>query len=115
MSGPCSEPLPAWLSRDAQGVWRAQIWAQPGAKRSEALGERDGCLKVRLAAPAVENKANRELLDFIARSIGVRANQVSLARGERGRRKTVCVAAGREPDWSCLEQAGLRAADTEEL
>ena len=92
-------PLPAWLNRRADGAWRVRVWAQPGAKKNEVLGERGDCLAVRLAAPAVENKANRELLDFMARSLGLRTDRVILERGARGRLKTVSIAAGEEPNW----------------
>jgi len=103
MASDKGEGLPEWLSQSAAGVWHVQVWAQPGAKRSETVEVLEGRLKIRLAAPAVENKANQELLDFMAKALSVRIGQVRLIRGERGRRKTVCVSVNREPGWVNLE------------
>ena len=48
-------------------------------------------LKLRLAAPPVEGKANKALIDFIARLLGVPRAQVRLVRGEASRDKVVAV------------------------
>ncbi len=60
-----------------------------GASKTVIAGEENGRLKVRLQAPPVEGKANRELLKTLAASLGLRKNQVRLARGERSRDKSV--------------------------
>ena len=61
----------------------------PGAKKSEIMGEAGGRLRIRLQAPPVEGKANRELVRFIARELGLKKNRVALAGGEKSREKTV--------------------------
>ena len=78
------------------------VRAQPGAKKSEFAGIMDGRLRVRLAAPAVENKANRALLAFVAKALGLKGSQVTLLSGETGREKRLRIAADAEPDWSRL-------------
>ena len=67
------------------------VWATPGASRSEVAGVADGHVKVRLAAPAHEGRANAELVRFLAGVLGVAAGDVTLERGARGRRKLVRV------------------------
>jgi len=61
----------------------------PGARKSEIMGEAGGRLRIRLQAPPVEGKANKELARFIARELGLKKNQVSLASGERSREKSL--------------------------
>lgn len=61
----------------------------PGAKKSEIMGETGGRLRIRLQAPPVEGKANRELVRFIARELGLKKNRVALVSGEKSREKTV--------------------------
>lgn len=61
----------------------------PGARKSAVAGEADGRLRVRLCAPPVEGKANRELERFLAGALGLKKNQVRLVAGERSREKTV--------------------------
>ncbi len=91
------------LTRDGVAI---HVHAQPGAKRTEIAGLHGDCIKVRLASPPVDGKANACLIEFLARRLGVRRNQVSITRGTSGRRKTVFVAvAGLQPAI-LLEQAG---------
>ena len=76
-----------------------EIHAQPGAKHTEVAGTHGDCLKLRLAAPAVEGKANAALVEFLAEAFGVPKRAVSIVRGETGRRKTVRIAMPeRRPD-----------------
>jgi len=70
-----------------------RVRATPNAKRSEILGwlEDPLCgrvLKVRVAAPPVEGKANAALKVFLAKSLGLPKSGVRLARGAASRIKT---------------------------
>lgn len=71
------------------------LHVQPGAKRTEPAGRHgEGTnqrLKVRLAAPPVEGRANAELLRFLAEAFGVPLRNVRLVRGETSRHKVVRV------------------------
>lgn len=71
------------------GAVRIPVRAQPRASRSELVGEYDGALKVRLAAPPVEGAANAELVRFLARRLGVPRSAVRVVAGETGRNKLV--------------------------
>lgn len=64
---------------------------QPGASRSGIAGLHGDALKVRVAAPPAEGRANRELLDYLAELLGVARVRIALVKGETGRRKTVIV------------------------
>lgn len=79
------------LSEAPDGVLLA-VRVVPGARKSELIGEAAGRLRVRLQAPPVEGKANKELLKLLARELGLRKNQLALARGDRSREKTVLLA-----------------------
>ena len=84
--------LPDWAGYDAKrDIWTLQIHAQPGAKKSAIVGEHNGRLKLKLAAPAVDNKANQCLIAFVAQIFGVAGRQVGIVRGESARQKTVSV------------------------
>lgn len=67
------------------------VWVTPGAPRSEVAGVADGRLRLRLAAPAHEGKANAELIRLVAETLGVPRRQVDLAKGATGRRKLLRV------------------------
>lgn len=73
------------------------VRVSPGAKKSEIMGEAGGRLRIRLQAPPVEGKANRELTRFVARELGLKKNRVTLAAGEKSREKTLLLQ-GIEPE-----------------
>lgn len=65
------------------------LHVQPGAKRSELFGLHGDALKIRLAAPPVEGRANEALLKFIAALFEVPLRQVTLKQGGQSRHKVV--------------------------
>jgi hypothetical protein len=68
---------------------RLRIRAQPRASRTEVVGEHGGALKVRVAAPPVDGDANRELVRFLAKVVGVPASAVRVVSGASGRNKVI--------------------------
>jgi uncharacterized protein len=68
---------------------RFAIRVKPGAKRDAVGGERNGALLVAVKAPAVEGKANEAVRRLLAATLGVRARDVVVVQGERGRDKVV--------------------------
>jgi len=67
------------------------VWASPGARRSEVVGVADGRLRLRLAAPAHEGKANAELVRFLAKTLDLPKGAVTVGAGASSRRKLVRV------------------------
>jgi uncharacterized protein (TIGR00251 family) len=62
-----------------------------GAARTEPVGLHDGALRVRLAAPPVDGKANEALLAWLADELGCARRHVVLQRGHASRRKQVAI------------------------
>ncbi|HJR33586.1 MAG TPA: DUF167 domain-containing protein [Gemmatimonadales bacterium] len=73
------------------GGVQLQLHVQPGATRPGIAGLHGDALKIRVAAPPAEGRANRELLDYLAELLGVAPARIALVKGESGRRKTVIV------------------------
>lgn len=82
--------LPVWLRPAAQG-WVLTLHIQPGAKQTGVQGEHGDALKIRLAAPPVDGKANSELLRYIASRLGLTQRDVELVSGQTSRQKRVRV------------------------
>jgi len=82
--------LPPWL-RGVPGGWRVSVWVQPGATRTEAAGEYGGCLKLRIAAPPIEGRANESVRRFVADRLGISRDAVQIEHGASSRRKRVRV------------------------
>jgi uncharacterized protein (TIGR00251 family) len=64
---------------------------QPGAKRSEFAGRHGERIKLRLAAPPVDGKANAALIDFLAAYFGVPRRDVTIVSGLKSRSKRVAI------------------------
>lgn len=64
---------------------------QPGAKKSEVVGLHGDALKLRLAAPPVDGRANEALIDFLARALGVAKTHITLVAGQTSRSKRVAI------------------------
>jgi uncharacterized protein (TIGR00251 family) len=62
---------------------------QPNASRTEFAGFHGEYPKVRVAAPAIEDRANALLLDFLKKKFDLRGGKVIITRGSRGRTKTI--------------------------
>ena len=82
--------MSSWYRLDAdRNVLCIKLHVQPGARRTEIAGKHGECLKVRVAAPAVEQRANTVLVEFLGEKLDVPARRVIIVRGARGRNKTV--------------------------
>ncbi len=64
---------------------------QPGAKKSGIAGLHGDALKIRLAAPPIEGRANEALLKYMARLFDVPLRQIVLLQGEQSRHKVVSI------------------------
>jgi uncharacterized protein len=65
------------------------VRVQPRASKDEIAGELDGALKIRLRAPAVEDRANEALIEFLAQILNTSKSTVRILSGERSRTKRI--------------------------
>jgi uncharacterized protein (TIGR00251 family) len=80
--------MPIWLKQTPTGIV-LNLHCQPGAKLTKVVGLHDGCLKISLQAPALENKANEMLLTWLAKRLKVPQKQIQLLSGQNSRIKRV--------------------------
>lgn len=79
---------------EEDGRLKFRVRVVPRASRSELVGEHDGALRVRIAAPPVDGAANDELVRLLARTFGVTRNAVEITSGQTSKLKTVRVVGG---------------------
>lgn len=79
----------SWYRCDGNHNLILTLYIQPGAKHTESVGLHGDALKIKLSAPAVEGKANKALLKFLAERFQVPLRQVSLKQGAQSRYKIV--------------------------
>jgi uncharacterized protein (TIGR00251 family) len=63
----------------------------PNSSKNEIVCILDGILKIKIKAPAVENKANSELVKFLAKQIGIPKSSVKILSGETSKIKKICI------------------------
>ncbi len=93
--------MSTWYRRNGD-VITLTLHIQPGAKRTDVAGLHGDALKIRLAAPPIEGRANEALLKFIAESFGVPVRQVELKQGGQSRHKVVAVTGSKVDPESLL-------------
>lgn len=67
------------------------LHVQPNAAKSRLAGFHNECLKVAVASPPVDGKANKEVVRFLARLLGISPRHLTIIRGLQSRRKQVAV------------------------
>ena len=79
---------PIWLKQSPTGI-TLNLHCQPGAKVTKVVGLHDGCLKISLQAPALENKANELLLAWLSKQLRLPQKQIQFISGRNSRKKRV--------------------------
>jgi len=99
--------MSAWHRFDPRtGRLTLTIHVQPNASASAVAGLHGDALKIRIAAPAVDHKANQALVDYLQRLLRLRGSQISIRHGAHSRRKIVEIA---DADVSLLARIGALA------
>ena len=76
---------------------RLAVKVAPRASRTAWAGRHGDAVRIRVAAPPVDNRANRELVRFLAEELGVAASRISVAGGAASAHK-ILVIQGLAPD-----------------
>lgn len=80
---------PSWLVPATNDALALLLHVQPGAKHTLVKGEHGERLKIALASPPVDGKANAELEKFLSRTLDLPRSAVKLTMGEKCREKRV--------------------------
>jgi uncharacterized protein len=75
--------------QNREGAVILLVRVQPRASKDEIAGEMGGALKVRLRAPAVEDRANEALAEFLAELLKTPKAAVRILSGDRSRTKRI--------------------------
>jgi uncharacterized protein (TIGR00251 family) len=75
------------LEKDGRVVFAVRV--QPRASQDEIAGEMAGALKIRLQAPAVEDRANEALIEYLALVLKTPKSAVRILSGDRSRTKRI--------------------------
>lgn len=93
-------PYPCWLT-PTEGGCVLDLHVQPGVRVSAIVGEHGQSLKLRIAAPPTDGRANDKLTEFLAACLGLPRAQIEITAGASGRRKRLRVS-GIDPERVAL-------------
>ncbi len=65
------------------------VMAIPNASRTEIIGWHGDALKIKLAAPPVDGKANRELVHYLSKNLDIPKSEIEILSGHMNRRKRI--------------------------
>lgn len=66
-----------------------QVKVLPRSSQNRIVGKEEGIFKVKLTAPPVDGKANKALIAFLAKRLGVARQDIEIISGERSRKKSI--------------------------
>ena len=90
MSGAVSTAMP-FLQTLGTGQVLLRLYVQPRASREGLAGIHGDALKLMLTVPPVDGRANKKVIDFLAKILGLPKSGILLKRGFQSRRKQVLV------------------------
>ncbi|MEO8649942.1 MAG: DUF167 domain-containing protein [Acidobacteriota bacterium] len=88
---------------EKDGKFIIKVRVIPRAGRSAIVGEHDGALKIKIAAPPVDGAANDELIAVLARALDTAKNCIAIVAGHSSRTKRVSLRVSREKIDSILQ------------
>lgn len=77
--------------REGEVVFKVQV--VPRSSRSEVVGDYNGALRIKLAAPPVNGAANEELIRVLAKTFNVSRSAVTILSGHTGKVKQISIKA----------------------
>ena len=83
--------LPPFVCKQSEELYTLDLWVQPGAKKNEIVGTYQNCLKIKLRAPPVDNKANQELKKFLSEKFDLKPRDILLKGGQNSRKKLISI------------------------
>jgi len=72
-------------------IAKISLRVYPNASRNEVTGFTDEVLRVKVSAPPIKGKANKELIAFLSRLLGVGRGSVNIIKGHTTRNKVVAI------------------------
>lgn len=79
-----------------------QVQIQPGSSKDQIIGLHNGRLKIKISAPPVDGKANQNLIEFIAKALGVSKSKIDIVKGRISKLKTLKISGIGQKSFSLL-------------
>ncbi len=67
------------------------VFVKPNSEKNEVIGLYNGSLKIKICCPPEKNKANKELISFLSRKIGLPKKNFSILSGHHSNTKKILI------------------------
>lgn len=68
-----------------------KVHVNPNAKRDEIAGTYNSSLKIKISSPAVDGKANKNLIRFLSKFLNISKTKIKIEKGDKSREKIVSI------------------------
>lgn len=83
--------VPLDLQNDKETQAKIAVQISPGASKNEISGMVDDVLRIRIAAPPVKGKANKELVDYLSHLLDIRKDMIIIIKGHTSKNKLISI------------------------
>lgn len=83
---------PPTFAEDVEDGCTLRVRVHPGARRNDVAGLHAGAVKISIAAPPTDGRANEALIEFLADLLRIPRARISLVSGAAGRSKLLRIA-----------------------
>ena len=98
--------LPSYIRPTDEGS-HLDVFVQPRAARDGVVGLHGAALKLKVQAPAQDDKANRAVVALAAAALGIPKNRVEIVAGHRSRHKTLLLSGVRPEDAATMLERAI--------
>ncbi|MCK4977293.1 MAG: YggU family protein [Anaerolineales bacterium] len=99
----------------SDSIVRIAVKVQPGARKNGITGYSDSVLRVKIAAPPIEGKANKELIAYFSDILDVRKSAITIEKGQTSRNKLISIEGVDEARLSIVIDDILRSGTQNKL
>jgi len=99
----------------SDSIVRIAIKVQPSARKNSITGYSDSVMRVKIAAPPVEGKANKELIAYLSDVLGMRISAINMEKGLTSRNKLISIAGMNEARLNNIIGDMLRSGTQDKL
>ena len=99
----------------SDSIVRISVKVHPGARKNGITGCSDGVLRVKIAAPPVEGKTNKELIAYFSDILDVRKSAITIEKGQTSRNKLISIEGVDEDRLSTVIDDMLRSGTQDKL
>ncbi len=67
------------------------VQIHPGAAKNEITGVQNDVIRIKIAAPPVKGKANKELIDYLSRLLDISKDRLNIIKGHTSKNKLISI------------------------